>query len=164
MHADLQCLEKKLTNTLKRGKTIATDIRLFFGNGCHPDIGDIAKRFDARLSPVKNCIDAFCGGKAKYIEQNKTMIMTPGWIRAWTNSMKSLGWTDVDVRINLGRYDKILLLDPGVDPLTDEEILMFFDLSQIPIEVEHLSLDHFKYILEDFYIQGFKRITPRPLK
>jgi hypothetical protein len=37
---------------------------------------------------------------------------------------------------NLGRYDRILLLDPGIDPLSDEEILMFFDLTRIPIEIE----------------------------
>ena len=38
LHADLHCLEKELANALERGKTIGTDIRLFFGNGCHPDI------------------------------------------------------------------------------------------------------------------------------
>lgn len=150
LHADLHCLEKELSNALEKGKTIGTDIRLFFGNGCHPDIAYLSKRFGAKLPPAKNCIDAFCGEKAKYLEENRTMIMTPGWIRAWPNIMKTLGWTEVDVRINLGRYDRILLLEPGINPITDEEILIFFDLTQIPIEIEHLSLDHFKCILDEF--------------
>ncbi len=47
-------------------------------------------------------------------------------------------------------YDKILLLDPGIDPLSDEEILMFFDLTQIPIKIEPLELNHFKCILDEF--------------
>lgn len=150
LHADLHCLEKELIKAFEKGKTVGADMRVFFGNRCHPDIAHLAKRFGAKLSPAKNCIDAFCGEKAKYLEENRTMIMTPGWIRAWPNIMKAMGWTEVDVRINLGRYDRILLLDPGIDPLSDEEILMFFDLIQIPIEIEHLPLDHFKCVLDEF--------------
>jgi hypothetical protein len=150
LHADLHCLEKELIKAFEKGKTVGADMRVFFGNRCHPEIALLAKRFDAKLSPVKNCIDAFCGESAKHLEENGTMIMTPGWIRAWPNIMKAMGWTEVDVRINLGRYDRILLLDPGIDPLSDEEILMFFDLTQIPIEIEQLSLDHFKCVLDEF--------------
>jgi len=103
-----------------------------------------------KLSPVKNCIDAFCGKSAKHLDENGTMIIPHSLIRAWPNIMKAMSWTEVDVRINLGRYDRILLLDPGIDPLTDDEILMFVDLAQIPIEIEHLSLDHFTCILDEF--------------
>jgi hypothetical protein len=77
------------------------------------------------------------------------MIMTPGWVRAWPSIMEALGWDGVDTRINLGRYDRILLLDAGVDPLSEEEILSFFDLVQVPIEVESLNLDHFKCTLAE---------------
>jgi hypothetical protein len=41
------------------------------------------------------------------------------------------------------------ILDPGKDPLTDEEILMFFDLAQVPIDIEPLQLDHFKCVLNE---------------
>ncbi len=84
----------------------------------------------------------------KELEQNHTMVMTPSWVRLWPESMKRLlGWTEVDFRINLGRYERILVLDPGLVPLTDEEILEFFDLVQVPVEVEPLSLDHFHRVL-----------------
>ena len=63
--------------------------------------------------------------------------------------MEALGWDEVDVRINLGRYDRILLLDSGIDPITNDEILMFFDLAQVPIDIEPLQLDHFKCILNE---------------
>jgi hypothetical protein len=75
------------------------------------------------------------------------MIMTPGWVRAWPNIMAALGWDAVDVRINLGRYSRILLLEPGINPLNDEEILSFFDLTQVPIDIEPLELDHFEQTL-----------------
>jgi hypothetical protein len=54
----------------------------------------------------------------KELEQNGAMLMTPGWVRAWPGIMASLGWDATDVRINLGRYQRILLLDPGINPWT----------------------------------------------
>jgi len=150
LHADLPRLEEQLKKVLEKTRVHGTKVRVLLGSGCHPEICRLVRRYGAGLAPVKNCIEAFCGENAKKLEENRTMIMTPGWIRAWPNIMEALGWDEVDVRINLGRYDRILLLDPGIDPLTDDEILMFFDLTQIPIEVEHLPLDHFKRILDEF--------------
>jgi hypothetical protein len=150
LHADLPRLEEQLRKVLEESQIDGTEVQVFFGSGCHPDIYRIAKRFVAGIAPVKNCLEAFCGENVEKFEENRTMIMTPGWIRAWPSIMKSMGWDEVDVRINLGRYDRILLLDPGIDPLTEDEILMFFDLTQIPIEIEHLPLDHFKCIVDEF--------------
>jgi hypothetical protein len=124
-------------------------VQVFFGSGCHPDICRLTRRFGAGIAPVKNCIEAFCGEDAKKLEENRTMIMTPGWVRAWPRIMEALGWDEVDTRINLGRYDSILLLDAGVDSLSEEEILSFFDLVQVPIEIEPLNLDHFKCTLAE---------------
>lgn len=149
LHADLQRLKLKLFGALSEGLTHGADIRLLFGSGCHPEIYRIAQQFGAALPPVKNCIEAFCGEKTKELEANRSMIMTPGWIRAWPSIMNAMGWNEVDVRINLGRYDRILLLDSGINPLTDDEILTFFDLTQVPIEIEPLWLDHFKCILDE---------------
>jgi hypothetical protein len=43
-----------------------------------------------------------------------------------------LGWDNTDFRINFGRYDRILVLDPGFEPVTDEELLEAFDLWRCP--------------------------------
>jgi hypothetical protein len=51
--------------------------------------------------------------------------------------------------MNLGRYERILVLDAGIDPLRDEEILEFFDLAQVPVDVEALDLEHFQTVLKD---------------
>ena len=75
------------------------------------------------------------------------MIMTPGWIRAWPQMMEAQGWDTFDVRMNMGRYDRILLLDAGINPLSDEELIEFFDLVQIPVEVEILDLGLFRETL-----------------
>jgi len=147
LHADLPRLERELTKALEESRIEGTEVQVFLGSGCHPDICRLARRFGAGIAPVKNCIEAFCGENAKKLEENRTMIMTPGWVRAWPRIMEALGWDEVDVRINLGRYDRILLLDAGVDPLSEEEILSFFDLVQVPIEIDSLNLDHFKCTL-----------------
>ncbi len=147
LHADLNRLEKNLTECLSSSKASDGSVRILFGKGCHPDIDLIGKEYRAKIPQVKNCIEAFLGEKIKELEKDSTMIMTPGWVRAWPNIMKVLGWDEVDVRINLGRYHRILIIDAGLDPLTDEEILSFFDLVQVPIEVEHLDLHHFRNLI-----------------
>lgn len=84
----------------------------------------------------------------KELEEDGTMIMTPGWIRAWPEIMRALGWDQVDVRINLGRYNRILLLEPEVNPLSDEEILSFFDLTQVPVDIQPLDLRNFQQLID----------------
>jgi hypothetical protein len=144
LHADLPRLEQELTGALAALGEIKENVRVFLGVGCHPDLTELANKFGVPLTRVKNCLEAFLGNKVRELEQDRTMLMTPGWIRAWPGIMASMGWDEVDVRINLGRYQRILLLEPGINPLNDEEILTFFDLVQVPIEVEPLELHHFR--------------------
>ncbi len=66
---------------------------------------------------------------------------------AWPDIMKGLGWDEVDVRINMGRYDRILLIDAGVATVSDETILSFYDLVQVPIEIEQVDLEYFKNLV-----------------
>ena len=148
LHADLPALETALKQAVERGRGDGGDVYLMYGTGCHPLLSTWVKEAGIRSAPVKNCIEAFCGERTAALEADRTMIMTPGWVRAWPGIMTALGWDEVDVRINLGRYDRILLFEPGLDPLSDEEIITFFDLVQVPIEVEPLDLDHFRKTVE----------------
>ncbi len=76
--------------------------------------------------------------------------MTPGWVRAWPSIVASMGWDAVDVRINPGRYKKILVFDSGIHPLTDEEVLDFFDLTEFVVEICPLDPGHFSSLIETF--------------
>ncbi len=58
--------------------------------GCLNDVNH-NKRFVVGIAPVKNCLEAFCGENVEKFEENRTMFMTPGWIRAWPSIMKSMG-------------------------------------------------------------------------
>lgn len=149
LHADPDRMKIELGNAIKAsGNNQKTDICFLFGNGCHPDMCEIAQCCGAQLPMVKNCIQAIIGpDRTKQLEENRTMVITPGWLTAWPGIMTGLGWDEVDVRTNLGRYDRILLLDPGLVPIGDEEILEFYDLVQVPVEIEPVELSYFSDLI-----------------
>jgi hypothetical protein len=144
LHANFGQLEATLKERLLEAAETGRDVKLLFGSGCHPEICRLARQHGAGIPEVKNCIEAFCGVQTRELEKNRTMIMTPGWIRSWRSIMETQGWDEIDARINLGVYDRILLLDPGVVPVSDEEVLEFFDLVQVPVEVQSLDLSCFR--------------------
>ncbi len=149
LHANPNRMKIELTDAITAAENNRVDdICFLFGNGCHPDIWEITESCDAQPPSVKNCIQAIIGPeKTKQLEANRTMVITPGWMTAWPGIMAGLGWDEVDVRINLGRYDRILLLDPGIVPLKDEEILAFYDLVQVPVEIECVELTYFRNLI-----------------
>ncbi len=147
LHADPVELKKVLVAMLSECRLDGKDAYVLFGN-CHPEIDELCRSYGAKRVESDNCIHAFLGSAKEQFEQNRTMIMTPGWVREWRSIMNALGWDEVDARINLGRYRRILLLDPGLRSLTDEEILEFYDVVQVPLEIERLDLDRFKQAVE----------------
>jgi len=145
LHADAERMKEALLRAVAVHQAQSVDrIRFLFGNGCHPDIGKVAEGCGGFIPPVKNCIQAIIGPqRTRQLEADRTMVITPGWIMAWPDIMKGLGWDEVDVRINLGRYDRIVLIDAGAEPVSDEAILAFYDLVQVPVEIEPADLVYF---------------------
>lgn len=144
LHADPDRMEKEISDILTMIKP-EEEIRFLFGMACHPDMCDIIKKAGAEPPSEKNCIHAFLGAdQAKELEKDRTMIITPGWLEAWPGIMEGLGWDETDVRINLGRYDRILLLDPAIVDISDETIVEFYDLVKVPIETMKLELTYFE--------------------
>ena len=58
--------------------------------------------------------------------------------------MEGQGWDEIDARQSFGFYDKILLLDTGIMEINDEDLLEFFEYTQVPIEIETIDLAEFK--------------------
>ena len=151
LHSDLNLLENELLSAIDNAKSIGNaDVKILYGNGCLPTIKSIADSKGVHIIPTKNCLSAFLGEeKSIELEQNNTMLMTPTWVRVWPANMKRFfGWNEVDFRMNLGSYERILVLDSGVNSLTEDEVLEFFDLVQVPVEFMNLNLDHFDNILK----------------
>ncbi len=151
LHAEPAKLAQQLNRVgigaKQRAGQTGCEVRLLIGSGCHPDMYTLAQACGSCPAPFKNCIEAFVGRHQQELEANRTMLITPGWVRSWPGLSSPLGWDATDMRTQHGRYDRILLLDPGINPVSDEEILNLFDLLQVPIEVEPLDLGHFKETL-----------------
>ncbi len=150
LHANLDLLEKGIRCKLNDPSAPGGKRFLLFGAGCHPELGKIADEFDFERAPFRNCLEWLAGSEARGMEKDRTMLMTPAWVRVWPHIMTVMGWDDVDARIQLGRYDRILVLDAGVHSLTEEEILSFFDRIQVPVEIKPVDLQDFCTRLRSF--------------
>jgi hypothetical protein len=145
LHVDYDKLKDGITDALdhvSEQKKI-----LLFGSMCHPEIGDFTEKYHVvRISPG-NCIELILGKeRQKEIEKSaKVFYLTPGWLKNWEDIFRrGQGWDEIDARQNFGFYDKILLLDTGVSEFSDEDLLEFFEYTQVPIEIEKVDLAIFK--------------------
>jgi|GEM_PF-977111 len=158
LHNNLEVFEERLESTwsdLPEDFRSAPELRLMIGQGCLPGLTEWAAPRKARLMPTKNCLTALLGeDQLRELEQDRTMVVTPSWLRRnWfaEEGLRSLlGWDDTDFRINFGRYDRILVLDSGLESLSDEEILAAFSVIEVPLETAPLSLDRFQSFFENF--------------
>ena len=82
---------------------------MLFGNGCHPDMCHVINNYGGKIIGAKNCVEAYCNESIDESEQNRTMLITPGWIRFSPNMMTAAGWDEVDIRQNFGRYDRFFV-------------------------------------------------------
>lgn len=145
LHVDYDKLKYGITSALD---TIAEDKKvLLFGSMCHPEIGEFTEKYHVvRLAPG-NCVELILSKeRQKEIEKSaKVFYLTPGWLHNWEDIFKQgQGWDEIDARINFGFYDKILLLDTGVSEFNDEDLLEFYDYTQVPIEIESVDLEFFQ--------------------
>ena len=116
-------------------------------------IETIAKNNNATLASGQNCIEMILGKEQLLkLQKNRTAIMTPGWITMMKQSIQDGNWRVEDARINMGWYDQILLLDTGTAPLTDELIMSFFELTEVPIDILKVDLRHFKQVVADLLL------------
>lgn len=149
LHTDIDRLKAEIDAVL-------SDVRdrrqrrayVLYGSSCLPDAKELFYQHGAQGFAACNCIEAFLGQEERRrYEAEGCFIMTPDWVRCWPAITAALGWDAVDMRINLGRYAKIVVLDAGLHPLTDEEVIDFFDLTGLFVETVPLSLDHFKTLI-----------------
>lgn len=150
IHINADIMEQELQQSISTIQSPESDIGILIGAGCQAlqPLSEIASHYKAQLPHEQNCIEMILGvERTKKLQENRTAIMTPGWITMMNQSIKDGNWQVEDARINMGWYDQILLLDTGTTPLTDEVIMDFFELIQVPIDVIKVELDHFKQVV-----------------
>jgi Protein of unknown function (DUF1638) len=140
LHVSDERLEEALSAAL-RGSSGAACL---YG-ACFPDMDALLEAHDAHRLPVRNCGEAFLSPEARAAFGDRAYIMSPGYLREWrTIYVDGMGWDEIDGRINFGMYDVIVLLDFGLEPIDDIDVLEFFDFTQTEITIVQASLDWFK--------------------
>jgi hypothetical protein len=149
LHTDLNRLEKAVIKALDE---IDQDNTLVvIGTRCHPDMEQLVKNRGGRIIRAGNCIEIILG-KNKLQELDKeanNFYITGGWLENWRKIfVEELKWEDVDARQNFGWYDRILLLDTGTTPISEEKIIEFFDYTGVPVEIMEVNLDNLRRLVE----------------
>jgi len=114
---------------------------------CHPKMSEFIEEYDVIKLQPRNCIELILGKERQneLEKSDKIFYLTQGWLQNWREIFsQGQGWDEIDARQNFGFYDKILLLDTGVSEFNDEDILDFFEYTQVPIEIENIDLAVFK--------------------
>jgi len=145
LHVDYHQLKLGITKALDE---VSQEKRLLmFGSMCHPELDEFTEQYHVIRPTQGNCIELILDKKRKEeIEKSaRVFFLTSGWLRNWQDIFKGgQGWDEIDARQNFGFYDKIILLDTGVSEFNDEELLEFFEYTQVPIEIEYVGLATFK--------------------
>jgi hypothetical protein len=151
LHVDLCRLGEALAGELKDGVLTGADRAVCLYGACHPDIDALVASAGGCRLPGKDCVAAFLSDEERReMEGRKAFVMTPGWLRHWRDIFREgLGWDDVDARQSFGFYDIVILLDFGLQPIDDMEILEFFEYTRTPVEVISASLERFRSVLRD---------------
>ncbi|GAV23252.1 DUF1638 domain-containing protein [Carboxydothermus pertinax] len=151
LHVDFDKLKTELESTLANQQKKSEKLFLVYGLQCHPEMKVLAQNYKATVIPAQNCIDMLLGDKINFVNQEaKTFFLTPGWLENWKSIfINGLGWDSITARQNFGFYERILLLDTGIKTFKEEEILEFFDYTQIPIETHEISLHNLRQLVLD---------------
>jgi hypothetical protein len=125
---------------------------LLYGRMCHTDMAGVTRGTGAVYPAAANCVEAFLSPERKR-EMDATgnvYYLTTSGLKLWREIyQQGHGWDAVDGRINFGSFDRIVVLDCGLFEITDEALFDFFEFTQVPIEVEPITLDYFKGVILD---------------
>lgn len=152
IHNNPLIMEEQLQEGVDNASKTGGEVRFLVGKYCKGmrDITEVVENCGGKIPQARNCIDMLIGDKlCKELQKDRTSLMTPAWIRMINQSIAEGQWSVTDARLNLGWYNKIVILDTGVDPLSDEQIMEFYDLTQVEIEILPVDLKHFKMLLQD---------------
>ncbi|MDR3076345.1 MAG: DUF1638 domain-containing protein [Synergistaceae bacterium] len=152
LHVDYKKLADGISGGLENFK--GRDVVLLFGSMCHPKMPELAAGSRAPYFKEGNCIDVLLSPERKreLEKYGKVFYMTAGWLKYWRDIFQAgMSWDPIDARINMGFYNQVVVLDSGVCEISDEDLLEFFEFTQVPVEVEPITLEHFKKKLTDIF-------------
>jgi len=150
LHVDFDDLKMALVEELEKCQKDGSEGTIVVYGQCHPGIEDILKPYHAALIECQNCVDAFITRKGVEKKANKGLFfyLSPGWLDAWKDIFCRLNWGQEEARMQMGSFRGSVYLDTMKDAdAREEELLEFFDFTNLPFEMMPVDLGHFKSLI-----------------
>lgn len=150
LHVDFDELRLALDKELKSADQSGSQGIIVIYGQCHPKIDEILKPYHAALMDCQNCVDAFISRQAveKKAREGLFFYLSPGWLDAWKDIFNRLGWDQEIARQQMGSFKGSIYIDTMKDAQErEEELLEFFDFTNLPFTIMPMELDHFKSLI-----------------
>ena len=150
LHVDFDDLLGALVAELEKCQKEGSEGTIVVYGQCHPKIEDILKPYHAALAACQNCVDAFITRKGleKKAQNGLFFYLSPGWLDAWKDIFSRLNWGPEEARMQMGSFRGSVYLDTLKDAAArEEELLQFFDFTNLPFEIMPVDLGYFKSLI-----------------
>ena len=117
---------------------------------CHPKMNEILQPYRAAIIDCQNCVDALITrrGMEEKAKEGLFFYLSPGWLDAWKDIFKSLNWGQEEARMSMGSFKGCIYLDTLKDAAAREnDLLEFFDFTNLPFEIMPVDLGYFKSLI-----------------
>ncbi|HNX39581.1 MAG TPA: DUF1638 domain-containing protein [Methanothrix sp.] len=150
LHVDFDDLKSALEAELESCRAEGCEGMIVVYGQCHPKIDEILKPYHAALIESQNCVDAFITRKGMETKAKEGLYfyLSPGWLDAWRDIFRRLNWGPEEARMQMGSFKGCVYLDTLKDaPRREQELLQFFDFTNLPFEVMPVDLGYFKSLI-----------------
>ncbi len=148
LHVDFDELKEALTAELEKCRGCEGTVVVY--GQCHPKMEEIIKPYHAALIDCQNCVDALITrkGMEEKAKQGLFFYLSPGWLDAWQDIFHRLNWGPMEARLQMGSFKGVVYLDTMKDAgEREQELLEFFDFTNLPFEVMPVDLDYFQSLI-----------------
>jgi len=150
LHVDFDQLKAALLAVLEKCRGNCSQGMIVAYGQCHPRMDELLKPYRAALMDCQNCVDAFITrpGMEKKARDGLYFYLSPGWLDAWKEIFSMLNWGPTEARMQMGSFRGSVYLDTLQDAaLREQELLEFFDFTNLPFEVMPVDLGHFRSLI-----------------
>jgi hypothetical protein len=150
LHVDFDDLKMALVAELEKCQADGSEGTIVVYGQCHPKIEEILRPYPATLAACQYCVDAFITRKGveEKAKEGLFFYLSPGWLDAWKDIFWRLNWGPEEARMQMGSFRGSVYMDTLKDAAArEEELLEFFDFTNLPFEIMPIDLGHFKSLI-----------------
>jgi hypothetical protein len=150
LHVDFDDLKVALVAELEKCRINGNDGMIIVYGQCHPQIEEILRPYHASLVACQNCVDAFITREGMEMKAKNGLFfyLSPGWLDSWKDIFHRLNWGMQEARMQMGSFRGSIYLDTLKDAqVREEELMEFFDFTNLPFEIMPVDLGYFKSII-----------------